>query len=156
MSCPFEEDLSAKLDGELPPARVHALDAHLPGCAACRDTLSLLGGAAVGLRALPEIQPLPAKARASVLAQIAEPPPARPNLWARLFRPKLLLPVLSFSAVAVVAVVLAPGGSVPEIGLPELALAEELEMLESMEVLGLESAGDLDVVMQLDELEVTP
>ena len=42
MSCPFEEDLTAYVDGELPPARRAEVEAHLGGCAGCQGTEALL------------------------------------------------------------------------------------------------------------------
>jgi anti-sigma factor RsiW len=42
MSCPFEEDLTAYVDAELPPARRVEVETHLRGCAECQGTEALL------------------------------------------------------------------------------------------------------------------
>ncbi|MFP2908626.1 anti-sigma factor family protein, partial [Pyxidicoccus sp. 3LFB2] len=49
MSCGFEEDLTAYVDGELPPARRVEVEAHLGACAGCRAMHALLGTAVARL-----------------------------------------------------------------------------------------------------------
>ncbi|MFP2934653.1 anti-sigma factor family protein, partial [Pyxidicoccus sp. 3LG] len=45
MSCHYEEDLTAYVDGELPPARRAEVEAHLGTCAGCGATHALLRSA---------------------------------------------------------------------------------------------------------------
>jgi hypothetical protein len=49
--------LSAYLDGELDGAERARVDAHLPGCAECRDTLTALRDTVADLKTLPEAVP---------------------------------------------------------------------------------------------------
>ena len=60
MSCPFEEDLTAYVDTELPPARRAEVEAHLRGCAGCQGTEALLRRTLARLAELPE--PVPSTA----------------------------------------------------------------------------------------------
>ena len=48
----FDEDLSAWIDGELPPSRAGELDAHVARCAACRRRTELLRTIDAGLQTL--------------------------------------------------------------------------------------------------------
>ncbi|MBZ4414898.1 anti-sigma factor [Myxococcus sp. RHSTA-1-4] len=156
MSCFFEEDLTAYVDGELPPARRAQVEAHLGTCAGCRATHALLSNAVTRLTELPAFEPSPATRRA-VLAKLD----ALPEPWwerlKRLLRPSVLVPSVGLAAaVAVALLVVSPGPDAP----PELAdpavmeLAANLEVAEDYELLGLDSAEDLEVVANLHELEV--
>lgn len=54
------DDLTAYLDGELEPARVHQVEAHMQGCSSCRAELESLEKASRLVAAhLPEIEPGP-------------------------------------------------------------------------------------------------
>lgn len=162
MSCAFEEDLTAYVDRELSPLRLRQLEEHLPGCAGCAQTLSLLKRAVQALEAMPAFSPSP-QLRRNVLSRISEEVP----LWDRLrelLRPKVLVPALSACAVLAVAVAVqlaqAPGspGEAPLLvaDASELELIQNMEMMEDLDVLGLESAEDLEVVERLQELEGQP
>jgi hypothetical protein len=82
--------------------------------------------------------------------------------WERLgkwLRPAVLVPAAGLAAAVGVALLMAgPGPDAP----PELEdaavmeLAANLEVAEDYEVLGLDSAEDLEVVANLHELEATP
>jgi len=164
MSCAFEEDLTAYLDRELPPLRVRQLEDHLPGCEGCAGTLELLRSAVRALEAMPAFAPS-AQLRRDVLHRIsAEPAP----LWDRLrglFRPQVLVPALSAAAllaVAVVATQVSRGrdggadGPLMVADASELELLQNMDLVEDLDVLGLESPEDLEVVEHLDELEGQP
>lgn len=156
MSCGFEEDLTAYVDGELPPARRAEVEAHLGACAGCRSTHALLRGAVARLAELPAFEPSPHTRRAVLAKLDAVPSP----WWERLkglLRPGVLMPSAGLAAaVAVALLVVGPGPDAP----PELVdpavmeLAANLEVVEDYEVLGLDSAEDLEVVANLHELEV--
>lgn len=79
------ENLSAYLDGELPPGERSGVEAHLAGCAECRAELEQLKGVS-GLLKKHVMEPVPLSLRKQVL----EPRPARP--W--------LKPVLALSTAA--------------------------------------------------------
>ena len=156
MSCGFEEDLTAYVDGELPPARRAEVETHLGTCAGCRATHALLRNAVARLADLPAFEPSPHTRRAVLAKLDALPVP----WWERLkglLRPVVLVPSVGLAAAVVVALrVVGPGAEAP----PELAdpavmeLAANLEVVEDYEVLGLDSAEDLEVVANLHELEV--
>ncbi|WP_164007511.1 anti-sigma factor family protein [Pyxidicoccus trucidator] len=158
MSCGFEEDLTAYVDGELPPARRVEVEAHLGTCAGCRATHALLGNAVARLAELPAFEPSPHTRRAVLAKLDALPMP----WWERLkvlLRPAVLVPSAGLAAALAVALLMAgPGVDAP----PELAdpavmeLAANLEVAEDYELLGLDSAEDLEVVANLHELEEMP
>lgn len=50
-----EELLAGYVDGTLSPSERGVVDAHLPGCARCREELSLAGSAVPALASLPEV-----------------------------------------------------------------------------------------------------
>jgi anti-sigma factor RsiW len=155
MSCPFEEDLTAYVDAELPPARRAEVEAHLRGCAGCQGTEALLRRTLARLAELPE--PVRSTAtRREVLAKVkALPPP----LWERLrvlLRPTVLVPAAGLAAVAGLALYAAapsePLLEVPDAGTLELAM--NLEVVEDYDVVGMDDGEDLEVIAHLHELEV--
>jgi anti-sigma factor RsiW len=155
MSCPFEEDLTAYVDEELPPARRAEVEAHLRGCAGCGATEALLRRTVTQLAELPELIPSPST-RCEVLAKIeALPPTLRERLLA-LMRPTVLVPAAGLAAVAGLALYTTalnePALEVTDAGTLELAM--NLEVVEDYEVVGLEDGEDLEVIAHLHELEV--
>lgn len=158
MSCRFEEDLTAFVDQELPAARRAEVAQHLPGCAECRATETLLRGAVAQLSYLPEVPFSPALRRA-VLTKVEGPQTLGEHLGALLRRSPLLAPAVgAAAAAALVAVVVgAPRHPEPRLDEPDsLYLAQNMEMLSDYEVVGLDQVDDLDVVAHLRELEVQP
>jgi anti-sigma factor RsiW len=155
MSCTFEEELTAYVDGELAPARRTEVEAHLGTCAECRSTEALLQRTLASLAALPEFKPS-ADTRRAVLAKVdALPLPLRERLKA-LLRPSVLMPSLGLAAAVGLAVVYT--GSEPQ-GLDvtdagALELAANLELVEDYDIVGLDSSEDLEVIEHLHELEV--
>jgi anti-sigma factor RsiW len=155
MSCAFEEDLTAYIDGELPPARRSEVEAHLGTCQECQSTEALLRRTLSSMAALPEFKPS-ADTRRAVLTKIdALPPPLRERLLA-LLRPSVLVPSLGLAAAVGLAVVYtgrdATGLDVADAG--ALELAANMELVEDYDVVGLDSFEDLEVVENLHELEV--
>ena len=57
MSCGYEEDLTAYLDGELPPSRQEEVGRHLSGCGACREVEARLRRSVERLATLPAFEP---------------------------------------------------------------------------------------------------
>ncbi|MDY7231790.1 anti-sigma factor family protein [Hyalangium rubrum] len=154
MSCTFEEDLTAYIDGELPAARREELQVHLGTCAECQRTEALLRTTVARMAELPE-PVLSTNTRRAVLAKVdALPPPLKERLLA-LLRPPVLVPSLGLAA-ALALVVYASrdtqGVDVPDAG--TLELAANMELMEDYDVVGLDSFEDLEVVENLHELEV--
>jgi anti-sigma factor RsiW len=154
MSCPFEEDLTAYVDEELPAARRTEVATHLSGCAECQGTEALLRRTVARMAELPEFIPS-TSTRREVLAKVeALPPPLRERLRA-LLRPTVLVPTAGLAAVAGLALYTTaarePTLDVADAGTLELAM--NLEVVEDYEVLGLDESEDLEVVAHLHELE---
>jgi len=165
MSCTFEEDLTAYVDQELPALEAHRLESHLPACPACTSTLALLRRTVSALEAMPAFAPSPALRRA-VLTRISEEPPSLLDRLRGLLRPRFMVPALSAAAllaVGVAVVQLSRRGEGPAADAPlmvadasEYELAKNLDLVEDLDVVGLESPEDLEVVEHLDELEGQP
>ncbi len=154
MSCAYEEDLTAYMDGELPEARRAEVAAHLGTCADCQRTEALLRRAVASLAELPEFKPS-ADTRRAVLAKVeALPPPLKERLLA-LLRPAVLVPSLGLAA-ALVLVVYASRETRGLEGMDEgtLELAANMELMEDYDIVGLDSFEDMEVVANLHELEV--
>lgn len=157
MSCAFEEDLTAYVDGELPPPRRAEVEAHLGTCADCRSTEALLRRTLTQLAALPEFKPSPDTRRA-VLAKVdALPPPLRERLKA-LLRPAVLVPSLGLAAAVGLAILYTGHESqgLEDMDAGTLELAANLELVEDYDVVGLDSAEDMEVIANLHELEEHP
>jgi anti-sigma factor RsiW len=155
MSCAYEEDLTAFVDRELPDLRARQIEAHLPGCEACRATLALIQRTVEQLASLPELETSPSLRRL-VLRRVDELPE---GFWSRArgwLRPVVLVPAMGMAAAAAVAVVVVERDRSAPASLDQLVVAENLEVLEDMDVVGLDSPDDLEVVAQLDELEAMP
>ena len=154
MSCGYEEELTAYVDEELPPARRAEVEAHLGGCTGCRDTEALLRRTVEQLAGLPEFSPSP-DTRREVLAKVeALPPPLRERLLA-LLRPTVLVPAAGLAAAAGLALYATapsePALEVLDAGTLELAM--NLEVVEDYDIVGLDRGEDLEVIAHLHELE---
>jgi anti-sigma factor RsiW len=154
MSCAFEEELTAYIDGELPAARRTEVEAHLGGCEECKSTEALLRRTVASMAALPEFVPS-ADTRRAVLAKVeALPPPLKERLLA-LLRPSVLVPSLGLAAaLALVVYTSGDGQSVDVTEEGALELAANMELMEDYDVVGLDSSEDMEVVANLHELEV--
>ncbi len=154
MSCAFEEELTAYIDGELAPARRAEVEAHLGGCAGCQGTEALLRRTVARMAELPGYTPSPAMRR-EVLAKLDALPPGLGERLRALLRPSVLVPAAGLAAVAGLALYTAapsePALDVADAGTLELAM--NLEVVEDYEVLGLDESEDLEVVAHLHELE---
>ncbi|RYZ34223.1 MAG: hypothetical protein EOO71_39720 [Myxococcaceae bacterium] len=156
MSCTYEEDLTAYVDGELPPPRRARMEAHLGTCADCQKTEQLLRVTVARMAELPAFTPSPS-ARREVLARLDALPPTWRERMASLLRPGVLVPSAGVAATAVLALLVAGRGGVDGAALEELdagalEVATNLELVEDYEVLGLDSSDDLEVVENLHEL----
>ena len=100
----IQPDLSAYLDGELAPSRRAEIEAHVASCPHCQRELAGLRTLAVGVAALPRLQPAP-RFLAEVRRKIAQGrEPAESISWADyLFRPFWLKVPLEAAALILVA-----------------------------------------------------
>ena len=151
------EELTALLDGALPPPRRDEVERHLAACPACRAERDRLAGALALLCALPP-PPAPSPWFAARLeARLAEAPEPEPaglgGLLGRLvtWRWRLAVPAVALAGAAALLVL-----GVRQQRLDEEALAANLELLENYEVVAslgdVETAEDAAVVASLDEL----
>lgn len=151
----YEENLTAYLDGELPEAEVKELEAALVKDASLRATLESLKGALSAVKSMPE-PAASAALRRAVLAQV-EGPQSFGERMKLFFTLPRLIPVAGLAAAAALAVVVTvKGGEKPPADPEQLYVAQNMELLEDMDLIGLEHPEDLDVVMNLDSLEATP
>lgn len=148
----LEADLTAYVDGELDPARAAAVAEALAGDPDLRALEARLRASATLLQGLATPEASPALRRA-VLAAV-EAPTWRERLAAWLSPPRVGLALAGAAAAAAVWVGARPAGFGGDE--EKLLVAQHLELLEDYEVLGLDDAGDLEVVAALHELEVRP
>lgn len=146
----FEEDLTAYIDGELSPERVRALSAALERDPKLRALEQGLRRSIEAVEALP-LPEASAGLRRAVLEAVS-----RKTFRERWFTLPRLLP-LGLALAAGIAVVVWPrgeeaGGSLDE---EKLLLAQNLEVVEDLDLMDLGSTEDLDVVAHLHELEAT-
>ncbi|RKH22128.1 hypothetical protein D7Y13_22050 [Corallococcus praedator] len=156
MSCTYEEDLTAYVDGELPPPHRARMEAHLGTCAECQQTERLLRVTVARMAELPDFTPSPS-ARREVLARLDALPPTWRERLSSLLRPGVLVPSAGVAATAVLALLVAGRANVDPAALEELdagalEVATNLELVEDYEVLGLDSSDDLEVIENLHEL----
>jgi anti-sigma factor RsiW len=156
MSCAFEEDLTAYVDGERPAARRAEVEAHLGTCEECRSTEALLRRTLSSLAALPEFKPS-MDTRRAVLAKVdALPLPLRERLKA-LLKPTVLVPSMGLAAALGLVVIMSNGRDSQALDVTDagaLELAANLELVEDYDIVGLEGSEDLEVIEHLHELEV--
>jgi anti-sigma factor RsiW len=148
-----EENLTAYLDGELPEAERKELEAALEKDPGLKASLEQLRSAVAAVKALPEAEASAALRRA-VLAGVDGPQTLSERLRAFFTLPRLV-PIAGVAAVAALAVVVSGGEKAPA-DPEQLFVAQNMELLEDLDTLGLESPEDLDVVMALDQLEAAP
>jgi anti-sigma factor RsiW len=150
------ENLTAYIDGELSELEARRVEEALksdPTLAALERKLRVMVAAVEKMEA-----PAPSMAlRRAVLSQLDEPGP-----WGRLlamFTLPRLVPAVGLAAAALVSLVLLRGKDVekaPVADAETLFLAQNMDVVEDLDVLGLENPEDLEVVENLHELEATP
>lgn len=152
MTCPTP-DLTALLDGALPPERAEEVRRHLGACPACAAEAARLRSALALLGALPP-PPEPSPFFASRLEARLRDERGRPGAWRAWLaaaRWRLAVPAAALALVAVLAVT----ASVHR-ARQEQAIAAELDLLDDYEAVAslgdVESADDVQVVAHLDEL----
>jgi len=151
-------ELTAYIDGELSDGDAKALEAELAKNGELQAMEQKLRRTVALMAAVPQVEPSTALRRA-VLNGLDTPTTFGERLKAWLSAGKLV-PLAALATAAVVTVVAVRGGhgqTVPA-NLPveddQLLIAQNMEVLEDLDVVGLDSPDDLDVVAHLDELEV--
>jgi Putative zinc-finger len=100
----IQTELSAYIDNELPMTARATVEQHVQGCSTCRERLADLKQLAIGVMALPKLQPVPGFL-ADVRGKIEGTAKRHPKAWRDyLFRPLWLK--VPLEALAVVAIVL--------------------------------------------------
>jgi anti-sigma factor RsiW len=142
--------LTAYVDGELPEEARHRLEARPAVEPALKGMEQRLRVAMARVEALPSPQ-ASAGLRRQVLAAV-EPATPLERLRAWLTGPRLGAVGLA-AAGAAAAVALWPGGEEPDEA-EQVLLAQNLDLIEDLDVLGLDTADDLEVIASLHELEM--
>jgi anti-sigma factor RsiW len=148
---PLHDELTAYIDGELSDEKRREVEAALAADPKLRAVEQQLRRSIAAVEALPmpAMQSAPALRRA-VLNAVGEP--TWKEKWLRW---PTLAPLGVALAVAVVTVVVWPReGNEPGLDEEKLLLAQNLEVVEDLDLVDLSSADDLDVVAELHELEV--
>jgi anti-sigma factor RsiW len=148
----YSAELTAFIDGELSEADAQAVQAALASDPALRALETRLRSVITAVEALPEpaLAPSPALRR-QVLSAIAVPS-WRERLVGWFSGPGLVPAGLAVAAAAT-AVVLWPRRSEEPEG-EQLLVASNLELVEDLDLMGLDSPEDLEVIASLHELEV--
>ncbi len=152
-SCvPFDEDLSALLDGELAPEREAAVRAHLHGCTGCRDRLEALCSVDLALAgtALPDV---PDGLRERIEQRIDDGLDGEREAPQRPPRRRRTGPAVgsAFALAASLAVYIAVGRApdpFDEASAEELAVVLEIDTIEDLDVI-----ANLEILERLLELE---
>lgn len=149
----WQSELTAYIDGELPEAERLAVEAALAKDPSLKALEVKLRQTVALMKTLPAAQPS-AGLKRSVLAKLED---ERSNVrW--LSWPKLV-PVMTLAAAALVVLVLRVGGEdipPPLVEEEQLALSQNMDVVEDLDLLGLASPEDVEIVEQLKDLEVTP
>ncbi len=151
----LEAELTAYVDGELSELDAKRVEAALAADPALAAKEQQLRAVVAAVEALPAPEPSQALRRA-VLNGLDQAPTIGERLAAWL-TPARWMPAAGLAAAAVAVVVLTRG----EPGTPlngaddeQLYVATNMEVLEDLDLAGLESPDDLEVIAQLNSLEV--
>lgn len=150
----WQDELTAYIDGELPETERRAVEAALAADPKLKALEAKLRQTVALMAKVPAPAPS-ASLRASVLGRLDEEAAPKPS-W---FSFPKLVPVFAVAAAALLVVVLRPrGGEVPPAIIEEdqVVLAQNMELVEDLDLVGLTSPEDLDVIEQLKDLEVKP
>jgi len=155
---PIEDDLTAYVDGELSELdmqRVKAALAADPKLAALEQALRRT---VASVEALPSPQPSQALRRA-VMNGLDAPMTMGERLQ-KWMRPSRLMPALGMAAAAALVALIANQGAqvgpLHEAEEEQLYVAQNFDVLEDLDLAGLESAEDLEVIAAMNSLEGTP
>lgn len=145
-------ELTAWIDGELPEARAREVEAAVAADPKLAALAQKLRRTIAAVEALPQTELATNGLRRNVLAAIETPTwGERLSAW---LTPGRLAPAGLAVAGAVTAVVLARRSGGDEVGDDELLMAQHLDVVEDLDLVGAESPEDVDVIASLHELEV--
>jgi anti-sigma factor RsiW len=147
------EDLTAYLDGVLPPPRAEEIARHLAGCEACAAEVARTRAALAALCALPPPPEPSPFFGARLEAKLAGARERRPGLLSTLLgrRIVLLVPAAAAALAAAIGVVwLRHGRSGNDLLDDQIALLRDYEVVASMG--DVNDAEDAQIVAHLDEL----
>lgn len=151
----WQNELTAYVDGELNEHDRREVEAALERDPKLKALEAKLRQTVALMKTLPAPAPSAAM-KASVLGLLDDAPaPAKPS-W---FTMPKLVPMMALAAAAVLAVVLR--GRAVEVPPPfveedQVLLAQNMELVEDLDLVGLTSPEDLEVIEQLKELEAKP
>jgi anti-sigma factor RsiW len=153
----FEHELTAFIDGELEGADRRALEQALDADPALRSLEKRLRKTVALMARVPAPAPSVAMKRA-VLDRLVSVPSAAPPTPSWFSMPRLLPFAALAAAAGLAAVVLtrSPPIRPPAVDDEQVMLAQNLELVEDLDLDGLSSPEDLEVVEQLSQLEQTP
>jgi anti-sigma factor RsiW len=149
----WQNELTAYVDGELNEHDRREVEAALQRDPKLKALEAKLRQTVALMKTLPAPAPS-ASMKASVLGLLEEAPPK--TSW---FTMPKLVPMMALAAAAVIAVVLrgraveVPPAFVEE---DQVLLAQNMELVEDLDLVGLTSPEDLEVIEQLKELEANP
>ena len=152
----IEEELTAYIDGELSELDSKRVEASLAADSALARLEQRLRATVAAVEALPSPQPSQALRRAVLNGLDAAPTfSERLRLW---LRPSRWVPALGLATAATLVVVLFgrsdSTAALHEADAEQLYVAANMEVLEDLDLAGLESPEDLEVIAQLNSLEV--
>jgi len=150
-------ELTAYIDGELSESDAKALEAELARNAELKAMEQNLRRTVALMGQVPQVEPSAALRRAG-LNGLDTPSTFGERLRAWL-SPGKLVPLAALATAAVVTVLVVRGQpKVVPANVPveddQMLIAQNMDVLEDLDVLGLDSPDDLDVVANLNELEV--
>ena len=155
---PIEDELTAYVDGELSELDMQRVKAALAADPKLAALEQVLRSTVSAVEALPSPQPSQALRRA-VLNGIDGPMTMGERLQ-KWLRPSRLMPALGMAAAAALVAVIAQQGAqvgpMHEAEEEQLYVAQNMDVLEDLELAGIESAEDLEVIAALNSLEATP
>jgi anti-sigma factor RsiW len=155
---PIEDELTAYVDGELPELDMQRVKAAIEKDPKLAALEQVLRSTITAVEALPS--PLPSQALRRAVLNGLDAPMTMSERLQKWLRPSRLMPALGMAAAAALVAVIAQQGA--QVSAPheaeeeQLYVAQNLEVLEDLELAGLESAEDLEVIAALDSLEATP
>lgn len=150
----WQDELTAYIDGELSEQDRREVEAQLARDPKLKALEAKLRQTVTLMKTLSA--PAPSAAlKAGVLGRLDEGATAVKPSWFSL--PKLV-PVMALAAAALLLVVLRGKDEVPPSIVEEdqVLLAQNMELVEDLDLVGLASAEDVEVIEQLKELEVKP
>lgn len=151
----IQDDLTAYIDGELSPERAKEVEAALAADPSLRAMEQKLRRSITAVEALPS--PVSESASSAAMRRAVLNAVGEPTWKEKWLRWPVLMPIAGLAAAAAVTLVVWPVEETPAgLGLDEekLLLAQNLEVVEDLDLVGLESPEDLDVVADLEALEV--